>query len=173
MIKTLDGSSYNTEIARFAKTKGFDVDCYAYNLYITDPKDTHLSAKKLTKKLKDQMTNSWFDKEQTLLVETTLKAIKDGVNYIIKKPSLKIITSYLKQKIPLIVSVNYSALHNSQGIISEGHDIVLTGLTKNKIVFIDPEHAKEETISPEDLMFAIISRRAISTSAHLIAIKRK
>ena len=78
----------------------------------------------------------------------------------------------LKKSVPLIASVSYTALHNTQGDAFDGHDIVLSGIENGKIVYIDPEFATEELIDPEDLMFAIISRRAIATSAYLIAISQ-
>ncbi len=172
LFKAYDGSSYNTEIARFAKNKGFKITCFTYHLYIIDPADSKLSKIKLTNKLKRELTEPWFDKENTLLVESTIRAIEDGVDIKIQKPLAKIIVSYLKKGIPLIASVNYAALHNTQGNIFEGHDIVLSGIENDNIIYIDPEHAKEEVISLNDLMFAIISRRAISTSSYLIAIEK-
>lgn len=173
ITKTSNGSSYNTEIARFACTKNLNVDCYAYNLYITDPTDAHLNQQDLVKKIKDLIHNPLFEKENILLVETTVDAIKSGVNYIIQKPNLETINNYLDSKIPLIASVNYAALHDKQGQVYEGHDIVIIGYTDDRFIFIDPEHAREESISAENLMFAIASRRAITTSAYLIAIKKK
>ena len=131
-----------------------------------------MSKKELIDKLNQELTQPWFDKENTLLVESTIKAIKDGVDYKIKKPSTNTIVSYLEKGVPLIASVSYSALHNAQGNVFEGHDIILSGYEDGNITYIDPEHAKEETISIEDLMFAIISRRAISTSAYLIAVEK-
>lgn len=172
LFKAYDGSSYNTEIARFAKNKGFDVSCFAYHLYITDPSDGKLSKKELIDKLKLELMQPWFNKENTLIVESTVKAIEDGVDYKIQKPSANLITSYLEKKVPLIASVSYAALNNTQGDIFEGHDIVLSGIENGKVIYVDPEHAQEETISIEDLMFAIISRRAISTSSYLIAIEK-
>lgn len=171
IIKAIDGSSYNTEIAKFSVTKGLKADCLAYNLYITDPKDSDLSSTQLIKKLKEGIEHPWFDKDSNLLlVKSTINAIESGVNYIIKKPTAKTISLYLKKNIPIIASVNYAALHNKQGNPYTGHDVVLTGIEDNWIRYIDPEHAKEESINIRDLMFAIISRRAISTSSYLIAI---
>src|SRR3989344_4435698 len=65
IFKSYDGSSYNTEIARFAKNKGFKVSCYAYHLYITDPSDGKLNKESLIDKLRKELTQTWFDKENT------------------------------------------------------------------------------------------------------------
>lgn len=173
LLKTADGSSYNTEIARFAQAKGYQVDCWAYHLYITDPSDAQLPKKDLITKLKTQLTHPWFDKELTLLVEATIQAIEDGVNYLIQKPDMATIQSYLRSGTPLIASVNYAALHQRQGNIFEGHDILLMGMAQNKIFYIDPENGQEETVLADDLIFAIASRRSMATSSYLVAINKR
>ncbi|MBU4210700.1 hypothetical protein KKC08_02550 [Patescibacteria group bacterium] len=170
--KAIDGSSFNTEIAQFAKLKGLLVDCFGYHLSIIDPQDSKLSAKDLTKKLEIEANNPLFNRDFVPLVNSLISAIKNGVNYHISKPSLETIKEYLEKSVPLIASVSYTALHNTQGDAFDGHDIVLSGIENGKIVYIDPEFATEELIDPEDLMFAIISRRAIATSAYLIAISQ-
>lgn len=167
---TPGGSSFVSEIARFAKSKGFKVDCHAYNLYLTDPKDAHLSKKKLLEKLEKELNDSRRDKYYDLMLESTIKGIKEGVNYIIKKPNFRIIKSYLTRSIPLIVTVNYAALHDRQGDPFESHDIVLCGLEGETVYFVDPEHAKVESIDSSDLMFAFLQRKVISGSAYLLAV---
>lgn len=166
-----DNASFLMEMARFARSKGFNVDCYVYNLYLTDPKDSQLSKNDLLKKLKHEFDSHNRDKYYDLMLELTIKGIKEGVNYIIKKPNFEIIKSSLVQKIPLSVMVNYAALHDLQGDPFESHDIVLCGLSGQKVFYIDPEHAKRESISVSDLMFAILESKVISASAYLIAIK--
>jgi len=167
---TPEGNSFVTEIARFAKSKGFKVDCYAYNLYLTDPSDSKLSKKKLLQKLEKELRDSKRDKYYDLMLKSTIKGIKEGINYIIKKPNLKIIKSYLARSVPLIVTVNYAALHDKQGDPFESHDIVLCGLDGNVVYFVDPEHAKIESIGSSDLMFAFLQRKIISGSAYLLAV---
>ena len=125
-------------------------------------------AEELIKKLENQTISRDF----VPLVDSLISTIKSGVNYHILKPNIKIIQGYLEKNIPLIASVSYTALHNIQGDAFDGHDIVLSGIENGKIVYIDPEFATEELIDPDDLMFAIISRRAIATSAYLIAISK-
>jgi len=167
---TPEGGSFVSEIARFAKSKGFKVDCHAYNLYLTDPKDAELSKKKLLEKLEKELDDSERDKYYDLMLESTIKGIKEGVNYIIKKPNFRIIKSYLTRSIPLIVTVNYAALHDRQGDPFESHDIVLCGLEGETVYFVDPEHAKIESIDSSDLMFAFLQRKIISGSAYLLAV---
>lgn len=167
---TPEGGSFVTEIARFAKSKGFKADCYAYNLYLTDPKDIELPKEKLLEKLEKELNNSKRDEYYDLMLESTIKGIKEGVNYIIKKPNFSIIKSYLTKSIPLIVTVNYAALHNKQGNPFESHDVLLCGLTGNTVYFVDPEHAKIESINSSNLMFALLQRKIISSSAYLLAV---
>lgn len=167
---TPGGGSFVTEIARFTKSKGLKVDCHAYNLYLTDPKDIELPKKKLLKKLEKELKDSKRDKYYDLMLESTIKGIKEGVNYIIKKPNFSIMKSYLEKSIPLIVTVNYAALHNKQGDPFESHDILLCGLEGDTIYFIDPEHAKIESIDSSNLMFAFFQRKVISSSAYLLAV---
>jgi len=172
IVRDLSGGSFNTEIARFAKMKGFKVECFSYHLGLFDPSDVSLSKEDLIKKLNTQMKNPWFSKEWSLLTNSIIQALKNGVDYIIKIPSRDIILTYLKNKVPLIASVSYAALHNKQGDIFEGHDVVLNGFDKESVLFVDPEYAKEEKIDFDQLMFAIASRRAVSTSAYLVAIDK-
>lgn len=167
---TPEGGSFVTEIARFAKSKGFKVDCYAYNLYLTDPKDSKLSKKELLRKLEKELKNSKRDKYYDLMLESTIKGIKERVDYIIKKPDFKTIKQYLTRSVPLIITVNYAALHDKQGDPFESHDIVLCGLDGNVVYFVDPEHAKIESIGSSDLMFAFLQRKIISGSAYLLAV---
>ena len=94
------------------------------------------------------------------------------MDYRILKPNAKTIVSYLKKGVPLIASVSYAALHDKKGSVYEGHDVVLSGIDGKMVSYIDPEIAKEKTISIDDLMFAIVSRRAIASSAYLIAIEK-
>lgn len=97
---TSDGGSFLSEIGRFAKHKGFDVDLYAFNLYLTDPKDDRLLMNELLDKLEKQLEGSRWDKYYDLMVESTIKGIKEGVNYTIKKPDFRIIKTYLNNKTP-------------------------------------------------------------------------
>lgn len=173
---TPDGGSFLSEmarLARFAKAQGFGVDCYAYNLYLTDPKDALLSSKELLIKLDRRLSKHNRDKYYDLMLKSTIKAIKDGVDYIIRKPNLEIIKSYLSKKIPVSVRLNYAALHNQQGDPFESHDIVLCGLKDRRVYYIDPEHAKLESIKNDNLMFAIFQSKVISASAYLLAIMKK
>jgi len=168
-----DNTSFLMEMARFARSKGFSVDCFAYNLYLTDPKDNQLSKSDLLKKLKHELNSHSRDKFYDLMLESTIKGIKEGINYLIKKPDFEILKFYLTRKIPLSVRVNYTTLHDLQGDPFESHDIVLCGLAGKKVFYIDPEHGKDESINISDLMFAIFQSKIIAASAYLLAIKPK
>ena len=125
---TSDGGSFLSEIGRFAKHKGFDVDLYAFNLYLTDSKDDRLLMNELLDKLEKQLEGSRWDKYYDLMVESTIKGIKEGVNYTIKKPDFRIIKTYLNNKTPVSVRLNYAALVGKQGDPFDTHDVVLSGL---------------------------------------------
>lgn len=169
---TPDGGSFLTEIARYAKLKSFRVDCHAYNLYLTDPKDSGLSKENLLKKLEKELRSSKRDKYYDLMLESTIKAIKEGVNYVIQKPNFELVRSHLREKIPLVVRVNYSTLHDKQGDPFESHDIVLCGLSGNRVYFVDPENARQGLIDSQSLMFAMLQSKIISASAYLLAIRK-
>lgn len=159
ILKTDKEASFNSEMALFARRKGFAVDCFAYNFYYTDPEDKKLSKKELLYKLERKLKKSNRDKYYDQMLESTIRCIKEGVKYTIQKPNFNIFVSYLGQKTPLIVSVNYAALHNKQGDPFESHDIVLVGVENKKFSYIDPKHAKEEKISYDDLLFSIFQGR--------------
>jgi len=125
---TSDGGSFLSEIGRFAKHKGFDVDLYAFNLYLTDPKDDRLLMNELLDKLEKQLEGSRRDKYYDLMLKSTIKGIKEGVNYTIKKPDFRIIKTYLNNKTPVSVRLNYAALVGKQGDPFDTHDVVLSGL---------------------------------------------
>lgn len=170
---TLEGGSFLSEIGRFARSRGFDVDMYAYNLYLTGAKDAKLGKEKLLKKLERGLKNSKRDKYYDLMLESNIKAIKEGINYLIRKPNLKIIKLYLNKKIPLSVRLNYAALVGEKGDPFDSHDVVLSGLRNKKIYIIDPYDASEKLFRSEDLMFAICESKIISASAYLLAVKPK
>lgn len=170
---TPTGGSFLSEIGRFARSKGFVVDQYSYNLYLVDSKDVKLSKKDLLKKLEKELENSQRDKYYDLMLESTIRAIKEGVNYFIKKPSIEIIRTYLSNKIPLSVRLNYAALIGRQGDPFDSHDVVLSGFSKDKIYIIDPYDTSENLFNADDLMFAILQSKVIAASAYLLAIKPK
>lgn len=169
---TPEGGSFLSEIGRFANKVGFQVDLLAYNSYLTDPKDALLPQDRLLKKLEKILAKSNRDKYYDLMLESTVKAIKEGVNYIIRKPNFEMIKSYLSKKVPISVRVNYATLHDEQGDPFESHDIVICGIKNSLVYYIDPEHAKMASMKNDDLMFAIVSSKVISASAYLLAIKR-
>lgn len=170
---TPDGGSYLSEIGRFAKNKGFIVDMYAYNLYLTDSKDTDLDKRKLLEKLEKELNNSERDKYYDLMLESTIKAIRENVNYFIVKPSFKIIKNYLNRKIPVSVRINYTSLVGEQGDPFDSHDVVLSGFKDKEIFLIDPYDASEKLFNSEDVIFAINQSKIITASAYLLAVKPK
>lgn len=170
---TPEGGSFLSEIGRFANSKGFNVDLHAFNLYLTDPKDAGLSKNRFLRKLEGELKDSKMDKYYDLMLESTIGGIKEGINYIIKKPSIEIIKAYLNKKVPLSVRLNYAALVGKQGDPFDSHDVVLSGLKDEKVYLIDPEDASIKLFDSQDLMFAIFQSKVISASAYLLAVKPK
>lgn len=170
LLKDTEGGSFLTELARYARSRGLLADCFAFNLYLTDPSDAALSPHSLVKKLKAQqlkIKDQWYESMR----ESTILSISAGVKYIIQKPQLSTIALYLSQNIPLIVTVSYAALHNQQGDPFIGHDIVLTGFEQGTLYFIDPIHSREQGMPASDILFALLSRKVIAASAYMLAIK--
>lgn len=171
LLKDTEGGSFLTELARYARSRGLLADCFAFNLYLTDPSDATLSPLLLVKKLRDQqlkLNDQWYQ----FMVTSTILSISAGVKYIIQKPQLSTITSYLSRSIPLIVTVSYAALHNHQGDPFIGHDILLTGFDQGYLYFIDPLHSREQGMPASDILFALLSRKVIAASAYMLAIKK-
>jgi len=167
-----DGGSFLSEIARFAKSKKLNVDLCAYNIYLTDPSDKHLSKKKLLAKLENQLKNSTRDKYYDLMLISTIKAIKENVNYIIKKPSIQGISNYITNGIPVSVRINYATLVDKQGDPFDSHDVVVAGINNDKVYIIDPADGSCKWFKKDDLMFAINQSKIISASAYLVAVKK-
>lgn len=170
---TSDGGSFLSEIARFAKSKGFNVDLYSFNLYLTDPADAKLTKKRFLRKLEMELKNSKRDKYYDLMLESTIKAIKGGINYIIAKPTVEIIKKYLSKKIPLSVRLNYAALVGKQGDPFDSHDVVLSGVRDRDIYLVDPYDASEKIFDGEDVIFAVLQSKIIAASAYLLAVVSK
>lgn len=166
------GETWLTELGWFAKTLALKPTCYAYNLYLTNPsKDKYLLPRALANKFERQRKNlkdKWFSG----LAKSTAKAVRSGVSYIIKKPDKELFKSYLRQSVPLILSVNYISLYDKQGDPFEGHDIVLNGFEKNYFWFIDPEHGVQNKIHEDQLMFSLLSAKVVARSAYMLAIKK-
>ncbi|GEM_PF-6454153 len=99
IVRDLSGGSFNTEIARFAKRKGFNVDCLSYHLGLFDPSDAKLNKDGLIKKLEEQKKHPWFSSDYFLITDSIVNALKDGVNYLIQIPSPEIIKRHLSKKI--------------------------------------------------------------------------
>ncbi len=168
---TPDGGSFLSEIGRFAKSKGFAVDMHAYNLYLTEPEDSKLDKGEFLKKLVKELENSKRDKYYDLMLESTIKAIRNGINYVIAKPTVEIIKKYLNKMIPVSVRLNYTALVGEQGDPFDSHDVILSGIKNNDFYLIDPYDASEKLFKQDDLMFAISQSKIISASAYLLAVK--
>lgn len=164
-------SSLMTDNAYFAQTKGLEVDCFAYNLYYTEPKDAELPQEITLKKLEielDNLADKWYEEQ----LNSTIRAIKSGVKYIIQRPNIEVINSYLNLGIPIIASVNSPALYGIKGDPYVSHAIVLSGLENRKIHFVDPTIPYEQTINDEYLLFGILARKVIAVDSYLIAIKK-
>ncbi len=171
VLKDEKGGSYLTELAWFARTKGFQVDCFAYNLSLLDPQDGVLSSDILIAKLQKRYEEYKSEWHKTLCA-STIRCLKAGVHYIIKKPSLEDMKSYLQKSIPLIVTVNFTALYNKKGDPFAGHDIVVTGIENNTVNYIDPLYGEEKTSDVENFIFALMQRRIVEASAYMIAVYR-
>ncbi len=159
------------EVSRFFCSLGFDVDCLSYNLFYFGPHYAKLNPSETIKALRDERERTddiWFQER----IETTIKAIEEGVHYLFQRPSKQLITSYLHKGIPLLVAVNPCALRNEQGNIYVGHDIVLTGCEEDIVYYIDPLEGIEKTMSFDDLMFSILARKVIETSGFMVAMKK-
>lgn len=159
MKATPEGGSFLSEIGRLARSKGLDVDLYAYNLYLTDPKDAVSTEKEFLKKLEKQLRDSRRDKYYDLMLGSIIRGIKEEVKYIIKKPSFEIVKTYLNKNIPVSARLNYAALINMQEDPFDNYDVVLGGLKNGQVYLIDPK--------------AIFQSKVISASAYLLAVKPK
>lgn len=172
LLKDNEGGSFLTELGRFAKHKGFTVNCYAYNLYFTSPEDARLSPFALLMKLKTEQNKPYFDEWHRELIESTILSVAQGVHYIIQKPHLEMIRDYLHRGIPLIATVTSAALYHRQADPFVGHDIVLTGIENDTISFIDPDDGQEHQTTQKNFMFALLSRKIIAASACVLALMK-
>jgi hypothetical protein len=170
--KSPEGWVYMVETARFIHERGLKVDCYSYNLYYADPKYNELDRDELIKILESNRSIANVDNWYVLRIEATIRAVQGGINYKIQRPTIQVISSYLKRKIPIICATSYYALIGEQGDPYQGHDIVLSGIDRNNIYYIDPQDALEKVIDIEHLIFAITSRKTTVTSAYMIAVMK-
>lgn len=173
LLRDADGTTFETELARYARLQGFEVDCYAYNLYLTDPSDRQLTCEELLTKLKGEMKHPWLKSWQKPKLASIIRCIEVGVNYVIQRPSLDVINAYLRRSIPLIVTVNPVALYDKQGDPERTHEIVLVGVEPGYFYYVDPESGSVVKISKSHLFFSMLVRKFLMYSAYLVAIKPK
>lgn len=168
VLKDVEGLTFNTELARFAHMQGFEMDCLAYNLRFINPQDRALSTTKLLRKLTQQphIADVWFRQ----VLESTIRCLREGVNYRIQRPELGVICTYIQSGIPIIVDVNRATLLNQQGDPNAGHTIVLTGMEGTHCMYIDPQDGAVKQVQADHLLFALLTRNVAATSAYLIAI---
>lgn len=160
-----------TDCALFARRAGLSVDCLAYNLYLTDPRsDALLSSQALLEKLRAKQV-SLSQAQFAPALESIIRCLEAGCTYRIARPKLQTIGKYLKRQIPLIAIVNRPALTGRAGEdLFVAHAIALTGAWENDIFFIDPQLGREERISGEDLLFAMLQSKIIANSAYILAL---
>jgi hypothetical protein len=159
-----------TDCALFLAKLGFAVDFFGYDLYRTDPlRDSTLSKEKLLDKLQaKQLMSSELDRADHL--ESLIRCLESGCNYVMEKPSLQTIREYLAKNIPLIVNVSDCALYDLPGDPYTPHAIVLTGIRDNSLYVIDPNRGIEECIDWPKIWFAILQCKIIALPAYMIAI---
>lgn len=163
--------TFETELGRFAKDKKLEVECFGYNLYLMGPKDSQLSIFELLQKLDEERKHPWFDSWYDKMHQSITKTLQEGVTYNIQPPTEAIIKDYLKRKVPLIVSTNPLVLNKKQGSdCSVGHEIVLSGINKDQVYYIDPLIGEEKSTSLEHVMLSIYARKWITTSAWMVVI---
>lgn len=167
-IKNSSGFSFMTEAARFAKSRGFRVDCLAYNLCFTSPQDLQLTPSELVEKLRAEQQTM----EHGVGLESMIKTIEEGVHYLIKKPDLQDIYQYLRLGIPVIVTVNKAAYYDQQGGTGIGHDLVIIGCKANQFEIIDPGEGVIEFVQVSHVQFSM-SQFVIEAAAYLLAIYSK
>jgi hypothetical protein len=173
LLTDSDGTTFETELARYARLQGFEVDCYAYNLYLTAPSDRQLTKKQLLTKLNKELEHPWLKSWQKPKLTSIIRCLEAGVNYIIQRPRLAIMTEYLQQSIPLIITVNPVALYDRQGDPERAHEIVPSGVEHRHFYYVDPETASVKKIAKDHLFFAMLARKFLMYSAYLVAIKPK
>lgn len=165
-----EGLSYEIDLARVAQHFGLQAHAFAYNVYLTDPaRDAIRSQREVLASLQQQvrsLTDQWC---QSTCV-ATIQALEAGVRYHIRKPSLELIQSQVRNGAPLICSVNAAALYQRQGDPTIGHDILLTGSTGRSLHVIDPAVGKTVAMAGEDVFFGLSARGFTAITAYLIAI---
>lgn len=160
-----------TDVAKFALKYGFTTDLHACNLFYSILKH-NVSEDKVIKRL-EILQKRAGNRKYKIQLESTLQALKAGTNYFVEIPNPKRIKEYLSQNIPVIVTVNYSALHDqSSEDLDTGHAVIISGLSGDKFYIIDPNHTAEELIDQNQVLFAINQDKPITTPGYLLAIKK-
>ena len=165
------GLAYMAELAMFAVTRGIGSVCFGYNLALTDPnQDVGLSGYALSRQLQAQRY-SLKDDWARAMDDVLTNALEAGVGYRIARPNTNLLQSIIRQNIPLIATVTYVGLHNRRGDVYAGHTIVVNGWEGGKFWFIDPINGRQCSIEPDDLLFAILSRKLIADDAYMIGLQ--
>lgn len=167
VAQTAAGHIFMTELARFLIVHGCPVQCYAYNLFYTSPADATLPPDALIDVLTTEQRviyDDWYRPR----VFSTIQCLQEGVEYVIRKPTLDFLRTHLTQHCPILCSVSYCALHDVQGDPYCGHAIVLLGIEGDTVSFAEPEDGQIHTITLDGLFFAITARKVAVTSGYML-----
>lgn len=166
-----DGTTYLTELARYACSRNYNVECLAYNLFLTDPRARTGSPPELLRRLRcagKNLPDEWFRG----MLTSTIHAVQGGVRYTVVKPCLSMIMGALHHGIPPIVTVSEAALYERQGDPFVSHDVLVIGFEAKKVIFIDPAMGQRDSVEWPQFYFALLSRKITSASAYMLLIER-
>jgi ABC-type bacteriocin/lantibiotic exporter with double-glycine peptidase domain len=174
IIKEVGGltkwGSFVTDHAFMARKMGLKVICHSYNLEYFNPIYEEKPKKDFIKRIASLIRTEKraYNKRE---LESIKRALESDIDFSFRMPSLDILRKFLDKKLPVCIVVNSAALFEKDIDLEMGHYIVLTGYTKDKFYYNDPEDGKSKSISANKLMFAL-SNNIFNSSAYLLIIRK-
>ncbi|UCD04571.1 MAG: C39 family peptidase [Candidatus Woesearchaeota archaeon] len=156
-------------MATFARTLGFKINIYIYNLEIIKPEWINLSNEELIENLKKEYpARKQLSKE---IISAMIDLLEAKENIRIKYPSLNDLKEYIDKQIPILISVNAGIFYEDNTLKKEGHYLIVIGYENDEFIIIDPNHTEEKRIKKDKLYLAWCIN-AIESTDYLLAIEK-
>ena len=160
-----------TDIGCFFLHHGFMATCYGYNLYLTQPDDGE-DSEQISARLKTTQRDL-PDLYYAHMLESIVRFIDLGGRYIVRQPTVGVVRKSVSKGNPVIASVNGPALHGLMGDPYSVSEIVVWESSAALVRFVDGEHGFEESVSEEDFLFAVQSRKVTAIGVYMLSVDRE
>jgi ABC-type bacteriocin/lantibiotic exporter with double-glycine peptidase domain len=162
---------FTTDMAVAANELGFTAKAFTFHLSLFGPLGIPFGSK-ITREMFKKMK---VRKSDVVTKKTISDYVKAGGELVWDYPRVERLEKWLKEKVPVIISVNTTALNRYWKHWNNGHYLIVEGVTGKEVEVVDPDMPETEaryTISKE-LLLPAWSINAKHASDFMMAIYRK